>query len=212
MANRHWAHAERQALSDLLLERGPQAPTLCAGWTTADLAAHLIVRETRPDAAAGILVSPLAAYTERVRRQVLASAPYPDLVARFRKGPPSWSPISLSPVDAAMNTVEYFVHHEDVRRATEGWEPRELPADAEEQLWRRLRMARLVLRRLPVEITFADTSGRTQRITKGGPRVRVHGEPSELTLWALGRKDAARVRLTGEAEAIDALNQERWRL
>lgn len=212
MANRHWAHAERQALSDLLLERGPQGPTLCAGWTTADLVAHLVVRENRPDAAAGLLVPPLAGYTERVRRQMLASAPYPELVARFRQGPPSWSPVSLRPVDAAMNTVEYFVHHEDVRRAAEGWEPRELPAAAQEELWRRLRMARLVLRRLPVEITLADASGRTQRITKGGPQIRVHGEPGELTLWALGRKDAARVRLTGDAEAIRVLQQGRWSL
>lgn len=211
MAN-HWAQAERQALSDLLLERGPEAPTLCAGWTTADLVAHLIVREHRPDAAAGILVPPLAGYTERIRRQALTSAPYPALVERFRQGPPSWSPASLGPVDAAMNTVEYFVHHEDVRRAVEGWEPRVLPAEAEELLWRRLRMARLVLRRQPVEITFADTSGRMQRVTKGGRQVRVHGEPSELTLWALGRTDVAQVRLTGEADAIEVLNQGRWRL
>ena len=212
MANRHWAHAERQALGDLLLERGPQAPTLCAGWSTADLLAHLIVRENRPDAAAGILLPPLAGYTERVRRQVLASAPYPALVERFRRGPASWSPLALAPADAAMNTVEFFVHHEDVRRAAEGWEPRELPAEAEEQLWRRLRMARLVLRRLPVEITFADTSGRTQRITKGGHRVRVHGEPGELTLWALGRTEVARVRLTGEEAAVTVLNEGRWGL
>jgi uncharacterized protein (TIGR03085 family) len=212
MANRYWAQAERQALSDLLAERGPQAPTLCAGWTTADLVAHLIVREHRPDAAVGILVPPLAAHTERVRRRLLASAPYPALVERFRRGPASWSPLAFPPVDDAVNMVEYFVHHEDVRRAGEGWEPRELPAEAEEGLWRRLRMARLVLRRLPVEITFADTSGRIQRITKGGRQVRVHGEPSELTMWALGRKDAARVQMTGEAEAINVLNEARWRL
>ena len=61
-------------------------------------------------------------------------------------------------------------------------------------------------------VTFADTSGRIQRITKGGRQVRVHGEPSELTMWALGRKDAARVQMTGEAEAINVLNEARWRL
>jgi hypothetical protein len=36
---------ERLELCDLLLELGPDAPTLCEGWTTADLAAHLVLRE-----------------------------------------------------------------------------------------------------------------------------------------------------------------------
>src|SRR5690606_24047731 len=38
------ARAERHALADLLMAVGPDAPTLCAGWTTAHLAAHLVVR------------------------------------------------------------------------------------------------------------------------------------------------------------------------
>ncbi|MEV5711780.1 TIGR03085 family metal-binding protein [Actinoallomurus sp. NPDC052274] len=212
MANENWARAERNALSDALIDAGPEAPTLCQGWTAADLAAHLVVREHRPDAAPGIMIPLLAGHTEKVRLGIRDATPYADLVARFRAGPPAWSPFALGAVDAAANTTEYFVHHEDVRRAGEGWEPRELPAAFEEQLWRRLRMARFVLRRLPVEVTFVDPDGRTQRVTKGGRLVRVHGEPSELTLWALGRKDAARVELTGEAEAINVLNQGRWRL
>ncbi|MEV5753346.1 TIGR03085 family metal-binding protein [Actinoallomurus sp. NPDC052308] len=212
MANENWARAERHALSDALIDAGPEAPTLCQGWTAADLAAHLVVREHRPDAAPGIMIPLLAGYTEKVRLGIRDATPYADLVARFRAGPPAWSPFALGAVDAAANTTEYFVHHEDVRRAGEGWEPRELPVAFEEQLWRRLRMARFVLRRLPVEVTFVDPDGRTQRVTKGGRLVRVHGEPSELTLWALGRKDAARVELTGEAEAINVLNQGRWRL
>lgn len=212
MANQNWAAAERRALADLLTETGPDAPTLCHGWTTADLVAHLLIREHRPDAAPGILIPLLAGHTDRVRRRTLESAPYAALVERFRQGPPAWSPLALPPVDAAANTVEYFVHHEDVRRAQPGWEPRELPAAFEDALWRRLRMGRMVLRRLPVEITFAAPDGRTQRITKGGRQARVHGRPSELTLWALGRKDVAQVELTGEAEAVNVLNQGRWRL
>jgi uncharacterized protein (TIGR03085 family) len=212
MRNENWARTERHALSDALIDAGPDAPTLCQGWTTGDLAAHLVIREHRPDAAPGIMIPLLAGHTEKVRLRTRDSAPYADLVARFRAGPPAWSPFALPVVDAAANTTEYFVHHEDVRRAQEEWEPRELPAALEEHLWRRLRAARFVLRRLPVEITFVDPAGRTQRVTKGGRLVRVHGPASELTLWALGRKDAARVETTGEAEAINVLNQGRWRL
>jgi uncharacterized protein (TIGR03083 family) len=38
------AQEERNELCDLMLETGPDAPTLCEGWTTRDLAAHLVIR------------------------------------------------------------------------------------------------------------------------------------------------------------------------
>ena len=212
MANQNWARAERLALSDLLTETGPDAPTLCQGWTTGDLAAHLLIRERRPDASPGIVIPLLGGYTERVQRRAVESTPFVRMVEQIRQGPPVFSFFGLPGVDAATNTVEYFVHHEDVRRAQDTWAPRELPAEEEEQLWRRLKMGRFTLRRLPVEITLMDPHGRSQRVTKGGRQVRVHGLPSELTLWALGRKDVARVELTGEAEGIHVLSQGRWRL
>jgi uncharacterized protein (TIGR03085 family) len=210
MATQNWARAERVALCDLLTETGPDAPTLCQGWTTGDLAAHLLLRERRLDAAAGIMVPLLAGYTERVQRRLRDSMPFPRLVEQVRQGPPPW--YAIPGVDAAANTVEFFVHHEDVRRGPESWEPRELPADLEEQLWRRLGMSRFTLRRLPVDITLVEPGGRTHHVTKKGRQVRVHGTPGELTLWALGRKDAARVEYTGEAEAINVLTQARWRM
>ena len=108
------ASSERSALADLMLEVGPDAPTLCGTWTTRDLAAHLVVRATRPDAAAGIVLGPLASYTEKVMAAV-ARRPWADLVAEVRSGPPRWSPLSLAALDRATNTIEYFVHHEDVR-------------------------------------------------------------------------------------------------
>ena len=49
-----YSREERLALCALLDETGPDAPTLCEGWTTGDLAAHLVLRERRPDAAAGV--------------------------------------------------------------------------------------------------------------------------------------------------------------
>lgn len=212
MANQNWARAERRELCDLLARTGPDAPTLCQGWTTGDLAAHLVTRERRPDAGPGLIVPLLAGHTARIQRKTTKDHTFPRLVDLLRQGPPAWSPFALPGVDGAVNTVEFFVHHEDVRRAQPGWAPRALPAAQEEMLWRRLKLGRFTLRRLPVAITLAEPDGRTQQVTKGGRQARVHGLPSELTLWIAGRGDAARVELTGEAEAVNVLSQARWRL
>ncbi|MGJ4074519.1 maleylpyruvate isomerase N-terminal domain-containing protein [Corynebacterium macclintockiae] len=48
------SQSEREALANLLQQSGPDAPTLCEGWSTRDLAVHLVIREYRPDAAAGL--------------------------------------------------------------------------------------------------------------------------------------------------------------
>src|SRR5688572_20837288 len=103
------ARVEREQLCDLFIAVGPDAPTLCGDWTTRDLAAHLVVRERRPDGAVGIVAKPLARYGEKVRLDE-AAKPWPDLIERVRRGPPRWSPTRLGPVDRAVNTVEFFVH------------------------------------------------------------------------------------------------------
>ena len=107
---------ERRALCDLMEQVGPDAPTLCEGWTTRDLAAHLVVRESRLDVAGGILLPPLARYTDRVQSSI-AQRPWTELVDQIRSGPPWWSPWRLPKVGDMGNTMEFFVHHEDVRRA-----------------------------------------------------------------------------------------------
>jgi uncharacterized protein (TIGR03083 family) len=43
-----YAQDERAALAALLHETGPDGPTLCEGWQTRDLAAHLALRARRP--------------------------------------------------------------------------------------------------------------------------------------------------------------------
>jgi len=121
-----YSREERLALCALLEKTGPDAPTLCAGWTTGDLAAHLVLREHRPDAAAGVLSGPLAGYTARVQRRIRERIPFPDLVQMIKSGPPRLSFMSVPGVDEHTNAVEYFVHHEDVRRAAPQWEPREI--------------------------------------------------------------------------------------
>ena len=70
----------------------------------------------------------------------------------------------------------------------------------------------MVLRRLPVQITLVRPDGRSLQVTKGGKRVSVHGPVGELVLWTLGRTGVAQVRMTGEAEAIETLNDSRWKL
>ncbi|HEY6278650.1 MAG TPA: TIGR03085 family metal-binding protein [Streptosporangiaceae bacterium] len=214
-----FARDERAALCALLDETGPGAPTLCEGWRTADLAAHLVLRESRPDAAAGILGGPLARHTERTQRALLARFSYPQLVERIRSGPPASSVFRIPGLDERLNLVEYFVHHEDVRRGGDGWEPRDLAPGLTEALWQRLRGARFVLRKAPVGIELVRddgpaSPGQRVRITAKAqtPVVTVTGSPAELTLWALGRTTAARVRFEGSEPDLDKLSQTSWRI
>lgn len=211
-ASSYPARTERLALCELMSQLGPDAPTMCEGWLTADLAAHLVVREQRPDAAAGLVLRPLSGHMERVREKAKEATPFSELLERIRQGPPSLSLFGLPGADKAFNTAEYFVHHEDVRRAQPGWEPRPADPALDEFLWRRLRgTARLFMRKVPAEVTVVRPDGKTLLLTKGGKRVRVHGPVSELVLWVFGRRDVAQVRFTGEADAVAALAEHHWR-
>ncbi|MEJ3747763.1 TIGR03085 family metal-binding protein [Actinomycetes bacterium KLBMP 9797] len=193
-----YAQSERQALADLFLTVGPEAPTLCEGWTARDLAAHLVVRERRPDAAAGILLGPLHRHSERVRL-ALATKPYPELVGLVRR-PPWWSPVSNPLTDAAANTMEFFIHHEDVRRGRPGWRPRALPRGLEEALWRQARrVARLALRRVRAAVLIQAPGYGETTVGAGGERVRLVGAPGELVLFLSGRQRAARVQVDAPA-------------
>ena len=199
------ARAERRALCDLLVEVGPDAPTLCEGWTTFDLAAHLVVRERRPDSGPGLVVPMLAGWTERVRVGAKDRG-YARLVELVREGPPFYSPFSLPGADAAANTVEYFVHHEDVRRARAGWEPRVLDPEADDELWRRVtRGSRLAFRKVGAGVVLRRPDGAEHVARAGSPAVTISGAPGELALVSSGRSAHARVELTGDSAAREAL-------
>jgi uncharacterized protein (TIGR03085 family) len=217
-----YSREERLALCVLLDKTGPDAPTLCEGWTTGDLAAHLVLREHRPDAAAGVAGGPLAGYTARVQQRIRARTPFPDLVRIIRSGPPRLSVMALPGMDERANAVEFFVHHEDVRRGAPGWEPRELARGESDMLWQRLRLARFLLRKAPVGVELARddidadeaaADGPTYRITakNATPAVTVAGSPAELTMWVTGRTAAARVRMDGIQPAVTRLAGTNWR-
>lgn len=192
---------ERRALSDLFDELGPDVPTLCTGWQAKDLAAHLVLRDRRPDAAAGIQVKALAGHTERVQ-QAIAGRPWPELVQQVRTGPPAWSPFRIPGLSELVNGGEYFVHHEDLRRAQPDWEPREPNPQRDAALWKLVRtLGRLSYRRSPVGIVLQRNDGEQAVVKKGPKPVTIVGEPGELVLHAFGRS-AVRLSFNGDAESV----------
>ncbi len=200
------ARAERLALCDTFVELGPDAPTLCDPWRTRDLAAHLVIRERRPDAAAGIWLSALAGHTERVQTGI-AQGDWARLVETIRTGPPWWSPARLERVDAVFNTVELIVHHEDALRGDGAVGPRrEVPERTARAVVASLRKsASLMVRRSPVGVRLV-APGREP--IPAGPETRVvtvSGEPVELLLLCYGRMRVAAVELDGTPEDVRAL-------
>jgi uncharacterized protein (TIGR03085 family) len=195
-SSRAFVATERAALADLFDELGPDAPTCCAGWTTAHLAAHLVVRDRRPDALPGYgagelgVGAPLASWSHRLEDRLRETTPYAEVVARVRSGPPAWSPFAWPVLAQPFNTTELAIHHEDVRRAQPGWVPRHLPRPVQDALWGH---AGLLARRVRggVLLRRSDVPGAEKRIGSAGRTVT--GEPMELLLWASGRRDVARV-------------------
>jgi uncharacterized protein (TIGR03085 family) len=201
MSSSSLAERERAALADLLEKLGPDAPTCCAGWTTAHLAAHVVVRDRRPDAMPGFglerLSPALGAWAHRVEDRLRESTDYADVVAQVRAGAPRWSPMGWPGVGPLVNTTEFAIHHEDVRRARPGWTTRRLERADQDQLWRAVgflarsaagRGRTLVLRRADVP--------RAEKRAGSGPEKTATGEPMELLLWLSGRKDVARVTIS----------------
>lgn len=196
------ARQERQELCDLFIEVGPDAPTLCAGWTTRDLAAHLIVRESRPDAALGIVIKPLAGYADSVQAKV-AMQPWPELVRDVRTGPPVLSVFRLPGAQGLADPFEFAIHHEDVRRAQPGWSPRVLPVAEQDLFWQRLsRAGRLLARTSPVGVALRRSDTGEMIVAKAGTTsVTLIGEPLELVLRLYGRRECV-VDVEGSEDAV----------
>ena len=197
------AQSERAALVTLMRGVGPDQPTLCGEWTTRELAAHLVVRERRLDAAPGILLPALADYTERVTQQMAAEHDWNVLLDKVASGPPLLSPFKL--LDPLINVSEMFIHHEDVRRAAPEWEPRELDDATTSAVTRQVSlMARMALAKTPAKVSLRTPEGKTLATVGRGPSVIVTGPPAELLLFVSGR-DQVRVEFSGDDEAVAAV-------
>jgi uncharacterized protein (TIGR03085 family) len=194
---------ERTALCGEFERSGPDRPTLCEGWNTRDLLAHLLVRERQPWAAPGILAPALAPVTEWAMRGY-GRTPWRDMVDQLRAGAPPWSPYRIDRIDEIVNGAEFFVHHEDVRRGEPGAAPRDQNPVRDAQLWTLLqRMGRVLYRNSSVGVVLRRPSGAEHVVRTGPGVVTVVGEPGELVLHAFGR-DAARVELCGGPAAVQA--------
>lgn len=201
------AQRERMLLCDTFDTVGPDAPTLCGSWRTADLAAHLVIRESRPDTAVGIVVPMLASRTEKIQAEY-AAKPWPALVDLVRAGPPVWNPAgAIRVVDDLMNLVEFYVHHEDVLRAEASGPQRTIPAPVENALWKALnRMGRLLVRRADVGVQVEAPGHRphTLKNATGTGAVTLSGRPSELVLALFGRAEVADLGWAGTDAEIAA--------
>ncbi|MGB3256700.1 MAG: TIGR03085 family metal-binding protein [Ornithinimicrobium sp.] len=204
------AQHHRQAFCDAAEAAGPQAPTLCEGWTVADLVAHVVVRDRRPDAVVGKVLPPAQRHAEAVHHQC-ASLPFPDLLDRARSGPPRWSPARLPSVDDAMNVVEFVVHREDIVRADPAWSGDandQVDHKSAEAMWSALRrMGRLLYRAAPTGVVMrVPRLGRAvmRRPSRDQGSVVVTGRPVELLLHAFGRTSHARVEVSGDEQDVAA--------
>lgn len=212
MGGKTLAVSERHELCGVMDRLGPGAPTLCAGWTTRDLAAHLVLRERRVDALPGIRLARLASYTARVQAG-LAQLPWQELLHLVRSGPPWWSPFGLPVLGDRLNTLELFVHHEDVRRAQPGWEPRPPDGRRARRLWALLGVAaRLLYRNSPVGVVLRTPEGLARSVgSPGQRRVTLIGPPEELVLHACGR-DRVVLDIDGDQTDVAGLQHSQRKL
>ena len=198
-----YAQDERAGLVDTLREVGPDAPTLCEGWTTRDLAAHLITRERRPDAAVGMMVPALAGHTGKVQAGI-ADDDWDALLGKIASGPPLYSP--FKPVDRWINLAEMFIHHEDIRRGgadPDGpWTPRTLTPGMEKALLKQVRsLARMSLRSLGARVELRTPNNKVIAQSGRGNLVVVTGPAGELLLFINGRFPTA-VTVEGDPAAV----------
>lgn len=204
--------SQREALCDALGAVHPSSPTLCDGWTAHHLAAHVWLRENRALRIAGSLLTGRRDRIELLMHEVMTQRPYADLVAAIRRGPEGLSPFRLPGVEDVANTLEFFVHCEDVRRGSGNNTPRPTDRALEELCWKRVpAMARMFLHGCPVAVWLERDvpPGEPVRIGKGPDIVTLVGAPSEVLLYLFGRRSAANVDVVGEPAAISVIEHRR---
>ena len=156
------------------------------------------------------MIPALAGYTARSR----SSSPFDRLAEAsstwWRPDRRCYSPLKL--LDPLVNTTEMFIHHEDVRRAAPGWQPRELDGDLASALRRQVRLAaRMSLSHPPATVTLKDSDGATLASVGKGPQCTITGPVSELVLFLSGR-DAVDLEFTGDDTTVAAVRAARRKL
>lgn len=201
-------HDEREAFARTFLVHGPEAATILPGWDAEDLLAHLMGRESYPHLVLGARLPGPVGRRAAAARRAWREEPWEHRVERFRSGPGRLSPAGA--VDRWSGQGELLIHHEDLRRAQPGWEPRRLTADVTAAAWRNLRLIAPLAMRVRADVTLVSPlGGHQQRSRRAVGSLRVHGDPLELLLWVSGRDEVARVRLHGDRAALQALREGR---
>ncbi len=151
------------------------------------------------------MIKVLAGHTDRVR-DAAAARPWDMLIYQLRN-PPRLSMAGFGPLDRLTNTTEFFIHHEDARRAQSGWTARPLDEQLGKTLAGQIKLtAKLALRRFPAQITI-NMPGYAQLLTvgAGGEPVEITGDPGEMSLFLTGRQSHANVDVTGADEVAKNL-------
>lgn len=208
MSRAKWSEPERRALAATFREVGPGAPTLCEGWRSEDLLAHLVLREMRPWVIALDMLGRPAPGDEPRQSEIARAARTPGGYAALVDdlvGADGLRPTRL--LGDAANLVEFVVHHEDVRRAGDSPRPpRPLPDEMREAVWRRLTtMARMAVRKAPVGVVLVSTTGPRAVVRRGADSVALVGDPVDLALYLMGRGERAEVELRGTPQNVAAL-------
>lgn len=199
--------AERQRLVTTFERVGADAPTLCEGWSAEDLLRHLVIREIYPHV--GLFAKVPVGLADPAREQVeeLNGQDYDTLLSTFRDGRQKLSPLQVAPVDRAMNTLEYVIHHEDLRRAQNPVLGRVLTGEEQREIFTHLKgMAQMLFAASPVRIVLhapgiGDITALATKRHKN--TVTITGAPVELALFAFGRDSVADVSFAGDASDIE---------
>ena len=199
-----WAPVEQQALAATLREVGPEHDTLCAGWRSRHLAAHLYLRAHQPWQLLGL---PGTAGVDELAEECRDPARYEQVIDDFLAQPRwPWRVARLGGMDEATNLVEYVVHHEDVRRSGDDpAAPRSVPPQMSAAIWSKFaRMSAGFYLAAPVGVVLAVPGDprRQRRVRPGGDPVRVVGAPTEQALYAMGRRDQAQIELRGSTTQV----------
>lgn len=205
------ADSERNAFCDLAASLGPDAPTLCTGWTCHDLGAHLWAREARPVAAIGLVTPHLRSIHQQAIDQAKQRFSFDELIQRLRRRRDVALPFRSPLADEKLNTLEFFVHHEDLRRGAQDLGPRVVSPALDAALWARVPTAaaiaaRKLRRAKPGVVVRRMVNGFATEeawvLTTGSDPAVMTAEAGEAILWLFGRGEHAVTQWDGPSASV----------